>query len=78
MVLGAEGIILFFFPWAIFYHATPFSVISFRIGMMNPDFVTRHDPVNKFVDFDRVPFHKLSKLFFVDVLASKVTSGHKP
>jgi hypothetical protein len=70
MFLGAEGTILFYFLWAILYHATPCSVISFQISVMNLDFVTRHNPVNNFVDFDGVPFHKLSKLFFVDILGS--------
>jgi hypothetical protein len=48
----------------IVLYVTPRSVVSFRIKVMKPAFVTRHDSVKKYVAFDSIPFQELWRITF--------------
>jgi hypothetical protein len=50
-----KDIVFGFFLGDVLY-AIPRSVVSFRIKVTKPAFVTRHDSVKKHVAFDSTPF----------------------
>jgi len=56
--LRVEDTVFGFFLGDVLY-AIPRSVISFRIKVTKPAFVTRHDSVKKHVAFDSTPFQEL-------------------
>jgi len=53
-----EDIVFGFFLGDVLY-TIPRSVVSFRIKVMKPAFVTRHDFVKKYVAFDGISFQEL-------------------
>jgi hypothetical protein len=52
-----EDIVFGFFLSGVLY-AIPRSVVSFRIKVMKPAFVTRHDSVKKYVGSDSIPLQE--------------------
>jgi hypothetical protein len=55
------------------------SVVSFRLKVMKPAFVTRHDSVKKVVAFDSIPFQELERYTFsLKSLLSYQQARHSP
>jgi len=52
-----EDIVFGFFLGGVLY-AIPRSVVSFRIKVMMPAFVTHHDSVKKYVGSDSIPLQE--------------------